>query len=331
MKKIKILLDTMGYENTLEHVIKAAKDFYYQHEDDLEIILVGNEQLIKPLLDNDWRLFPIVHTEVSIEQNDTILSARKKQNSSMHLALRYLKDKQANGMLTAGNSAVFVYNAYATIGLLEHIKKPAFMPFVPTIDGGVTNLLDVGASIDLDGRDLFNFAIMANTIAKMRTPNPRVGVLNIGTEDHKGLPYHQEANELLKTSNLNYVGFVEPKTILEREVDVLVADGFSGNIALKTMEGVGKTISNFLKNEYKKPKNLFAALLSKPIFKKMKKTFDYKEHAGAFVLGLDGILVKTHGSADYQQFMSALKILYETIKADVLNEIKKDLNNYYGQ
>ena len=311
MEKIKILLDTMGYENDLEHVIKAAKDFYYQHEDDLEIILVGNEQLIKPLLDNDWRLFPIVHTEVSIEQNDTILSARKKQNSSMHLALRYLKDKQADGMLTAGNSAIFVYNAYATIGLLEHIKKPAFMPFVPTIDGGVTNLLDVGASIDVDGTDLFNFAIMANTIAKMRTPNPRVGVLNIGTEDHKGL--------------------LEPKTILEREVDVLVADGFSGNIALKTMEGVGKTISNFLKNEYKKPKNLFAALLSKPIFKKIKKAFDYKEHAGAFVLGLDGILVKTHGSADYQQFMSALKILYETIKADVLNEIKKDLNNYYGQ
>ncbi|WP_303923192.1 phosphate acyltransferase PlsX [Ureaplasma parvum] len=331
MQKIKILLDTMGYENALEHVIKAAKDFYYQHKTDLEIILVGNEQLIKPLLDNDWRFFPIVHTEIYIDQNDTILSARKKQNSSMHLALKYLKDRQANGMLTAGNSAVFVYNAYATIGLLEHIKKPAFMPFVPTNDGGVTNLLDVGASIDVDGKDLLNFAIMANAIAKMRVSNPRIGVLNIGTEKHKGLSCHQEANELLKTSNLNYVGFIEPKTILEREVDVLIADGFSGNIALKTIEGVSKTIANFLKNEYKRPKNLLAALFSKSIFKKMKKTFDYKDHAGAFVLGLNGVLVKTHGSADYQQFMSALKILYKTIKADVLNEIKRDLKNYYEQ
>lgn len=324
MKLNKIIVDTMGYENDLSHCIKAVLDFQ-KNKNDLKIILVGNKSKIIPFL-NKENDFEIIDTDVEILQDDTVFSARRKINSSMLLGLKRLnEDDEIQGMLTAGNTAVFVFNAFSTIGLIEGIKKPAFMPFVPTIDGVGMNILDVGASTEVDGEDLFNFAIMANALAQNRIANPKIGILNIGTESHKGFEYHKQADELLKNSNLNYIGFVEPKKIIEREVDILVSDGFSGNIALKTMEGTAKTISNYLKNEYKRKRNFLAALLSLNIFKKIKKTFDYKNNAGAFVLGMKKILVKTHGSADYQQFISSLRMLYDTIKQDPISLIKEEL------
>lgn len=328
-KKVRIVLDTMGYENELSHAIKAAIDFKTTHQD-VEIVLVGNEEEIKPLLNNHQ--FEIIHTTTFIDQKDTVISARRKTESSMHKGLNYLKENSdVDGMLTAGNTAVFVYNAYSIIGLLDHIKKPAFMPFVPTMDQVGMNILDVGASIQVDGEDLFNFAIMANAIAKNRVENPKIGILNIGTEEHKGFSYHHDAHKLLLNSSLNYKGFIEPKNIVEREVDVLVTDGFAGNIALKTMEGVALSLGNFLKKEYKKKRYFLAGLFSLPIFKKVKKIFDYRNNAGAFVLGTKKILVKTHGSADYLQFMSALRMLYESVQNNVLETITKDLEQHYGK
>lgn len=328
-KKVRIILDTMGYENELSHAIKAAIDFSLMYSN-LEIILVGDEHKIKPLLNNHQ--FEIIHTTTFISQKDTIISSRRKIDSSMHKGLTYLKENDhIDGMLTAGNTAVFVYNAYSIIGLLEHIKRPAFMPFVPTMDGVGMNILDVGASIEVDGVDLFNFSIMANALAKTRVENPKIGILNIGVEEHKGFDYHHQAHELLSNSSLNYKGFIEPKKIIEREVDILVTDGFAGNIALKTMEGTAYSLSNFLKKEYKKKRYFLAALFSLPIFKKTKKIFDYRNNAGAFVLGTKKILVKTHGSADYLQFISALRMLYESIQNNVLDTIKKDLEKHYGK
>ena len=324
---MKLAVDVMGFENDINEAIKACRKFKKQNPD-ISLILVGDENKIRPLfkLQNEFEVF---HSEQEILQTDTPLSARRKQNSSIHNAARLLKEGNVDGLLSAGSTPVFVSIMYSTIGLLPGIKKPGFMPTIPTSDGKSFNMIDVGASIDVEPIDLVKFAIMANAFAKQRVDSPVVGLLNIGTEEHKGLPYIREANEILKKVNsINYKGFVESKELLNRTADVVVTDGFTGNVALKACEGAAKAVAGIMKREYKKPYNILATILSLGIIKKVSKTFDYKEHAGAFVLGLQKICVKTHGSADEQQFFSSLNMLRDCLKFNVLENIKKDLEDF---
>ncbi|MCV3728462.1 phosphate acyltransferase PlsX [Ureaplasma miroungigenitalium] len=330
----KILFDVMGYENPLSHAINAARNFVKKHPE-VEITLVGDEQLIRPLFTSQNE-FPILHANEFISQDDSVLSIRHKRDSSLSMAFKKLKDDSSyQGLLSAANSAVFVYYAYSIIGLIDHIKKPAFMPFVPTVDGVGLNLLDVGASIEVDEYDLLNYAIMAKVIAAKRVTNPVVKILNIASEEIKGNALVKKANALFKEHdkelNLNYQGFIEPKTILEHPADVIVTDGFSGNLVLKSLEGTAKTLTSFLKQEYKKKRHCLAALFSIPIFKKMKSFFDYRNTAGAFVLGTKSILVKAHGSADEKQFSASLNVLYDNIKNNALEEITENLKRFYDQ
>ncbi|WP_031489082.1 phosphate acyltransferase PlsX [Ureaplasma canigenitalium] len=328
--KYQIVVDTMGYENKLEECLRAVLDFINKHMDTL-VYLVGNERAISDFFGNDERI-KIIHASEEITQSDTIITSRRKPDSSMKIALEFLnKNDQIDGLLSAGNTSVFVYLSYSTIGLLDHVKKPGFMPLLPTYDNIGTNIVDVGANLNVDEYDLLNWAIMGNAIAKTRVDNPKIGIINIGVEDHKGYDYHQKANQLLKNSTLNYIGFIEPNKVLYREADIYVSDGYAGNLVLKSMEGTAKFIADFLKTNYKKPKNWLGALFSVGVLKNLKKTLNYKNKAGAFVVGLKKMVVKTHGSADYEQFSSALLILYNSIKDDVLNKIKKDLKDYYGR
>ena len=324
---MKLAVDVMGFENDISEAIKACRKFK-KHNSDIELVIIGDLEKIKPVLKHENE-FEIVHTEQEILQTDTPLSARRKSNSSMHIAAKLLKENKVDGLLSAGSTPVFVSVMYSTIGLLDGIKKPGFMPTIPTSDGKSFNMIDVGASIDVEPLDLVKFAIMANAFAKQRESKPIVGLLNIGTEEHKGLPYIREASEILKKiPSLNYVGFVESKELLNRVADVVVTDGFTGNIALKACEGAAKAVAGIMKKEYKKPYNILATILSLGIIKKVAKTFDYKEHAGAFVLGLKKICVKTHGSADEQQFYSSLNMLRDCLKYNVLENIKKDLVDF---
>ncbi|MCV3743751.1 phosphate acyltransferase PlsX [Ureaplasma sp. ES3154-GEN] len=330
----KILFDVMGYENPLSHAIEAARLFVKKHRD-VSITLVGDANLIKPLL-NSENEFMIIDTPEYISQDDSVFSIRHKRNSSLALAFNELKtNNEYQGLLSAANSAVFVYYAYTIIGLLDNVKKPAFMPFIPTLNGIGLNMLDVGAAIDVDEYDLMNFAIMANVIAKKRVTNPVIKTLNIASEDVKGNDLTKKTNSLMKNHmqelGLNYQGFIEPKNILEYPADIIITDGFSGNLVLKTIEGTAKSISGYLKKEYKKKRFFLAALFSLPIFKKMKQKFDYRHNAGAFVLGAKSILVKTHGSADREQFGSSLAMLYDNIKNNALDEINNQLKLFYDK
>lgn len=328
---MKIAVDVMGFENEISHAIVACRKFLKNHTD-LKIILVGDKKQIEPHFQK-LNEFEIVHTDVYVSQDDTILSSRRKMNSSMQLTANLLKENQVDGVLSAGSTPIFVYIMYSTIGLLEGIKKPGFMPTFPTVDKVGFNMIDVGASIDVDVYDLVMYGIMANEFAKQRMQKPRLAVLNIGTEDHKGTVLQRKANEILKQmDDLNYIGYVEPNNLLDRASDVVLCDGYSGNIALKAMEGSIKIFSDVLKKAYKKPQNFLAALFSLPIFKTIKEQFNYKNNAGAFVLGLNKIAVKTHGSADEQQFLSSLRMLYECLDHNVLENIKtaiaKNLEKY---
>lgn len=325
---MKIAVDVMGFENEVSEAVSAIELFTRLHSD-LEVVIVGDENKIKSALQEESsNRIEILHTDQFVTQDDSILVLRTKNNSSMQLAANLLKDNKVDGLLSAGNSSIFVFIMYSTIGLLPGVNKLGFMPTIPTIDGQVCNMIDVGANIDCSPEDLVKFAIMASVYASQRVNNPTIAILANGTEHHKGRQLEKDTAALLEKTSLNYIGYIEANKIFNHTADVIVTDGFTGNLVLKALEGTGKVMSDFLKKEYKKSWNIFAALLSIPIFKKMKKTFDYKENAGAFVLGLNQICVKTHGSADKQQFLSSLRMLYDSIKNNVINNIKTEITNY---
>lgn len=323
----KIALDAMGFENDISEVVNAAKEFIKLHPD-CEITLVGDKNQLQPLL-NNYKNISVLHTDEFMSQDDTIFALRQKRNSSIQLAADLLKENKVDGVLSACSTPLFVFVLYSTIGTIKNINNIGFMPTIPKVDG-FFNMIDVGATLDISSDDLINFAIMANEYAKQFKSNPVIKLLNIGTEEHKGPKLVIETNEKIKNiKNLNYQGFIEPNILLCSDVDVVLCDAFTGNIALKALEGTAKTLGRELKKEFKKPKNFFSALLAKGILKKVAKKFDYKNHAGAFVLGLNKLAVKTHGSADKQQFLSALEVLYSSIKNDVLNKIKGALEEQH--
>lgn len=321
---MKIALDVMGFENNLSQAINAARKFSSNYKD-CKIILVGNQNQIKPLLkpkDN----FEIVHTEEFIQMSDTPITALRKSKSSMRLSLELVKQNKAHAAVSAGSTSCFVPLVQTTLGIIDNVPKFGFMPYIPTVNHKGFNMIDVGANINVDAKDLYNYALMANEYARIvrKIHNPKIGLLNIGTEQHKGYPYHVEANKLLKENkSLNYIGFVEPRHLLDGICDICVCDGFSGNIALKAMEGSLRSVSRILKRGYAKPWNWLGALFSTPIIFKLSHTFDYRNNAGAIVLGANGIAVKTHGSADAKQFYAALKVARDCVDNNLLHNIKR--------
>lgn len=321
---MKIALDVMGFENKISEAIVAARKFMKQH-DGCKIVLVGNEQQIKQCLtpkDN----FEIVHANDVVNMTDTPLTALRKTDTSMLKAINLVKQNQADAIVSAGSTSCFVPMVQMNLGSIDNVPKFGFMPYIPTTNKIGFNMIDVGANINVDGSDLYHFALMANEYARIvrKIPNPKIGVLNIGTEHHKGFEYHQRANELLSNNkNLNYVGFVEPKGLLDGKVDICVCDGFSGNICLKSLEGALKSVGHILKKNYKKPWNWLGVVFSLPILKTINHTFDYRNNAGAIVLGANGIAIKTHGSADEKQFYAALRMAHDCVNNNLLHNIKQ--------
>lgn len=320
---MKIALDVMGFENKTSEAINAARKFQKDYPG-AKVILVGNQQVISPVL-TEKDHFEIVHTEGVINMDDTPITALRKKDTSMLTAINLVKENKADAVVSAGSTSCFVPLVQTNLGSINNISKFGFMPFIPTTTKVGFNMIDVGANISVSGIDLYNFALMANEYARIvrKISSPKIGVLNIGTEHHKGFEYHKEAYDLLsKNKSINFVGFVEPKGLLDGTVDVCVCDGFSGNICLKSLEGSLKTVSHILKDGYKKPWNWLGAAFSLPIIFTLTKTFDYRVNAGAIVLGANGIAIKTHGSADAKQFYAALRMAYDCVDNNLLHNIK---------
>ncbi|XQP55074.1 MAG: phosphate acyltransferase PlsX [Mycoplasmoidaceae bacterium] len=320
---MKIALDVMGFENKISEAISAARKFS-KNFSGAKVVLVGDKEQIRPcLIPGDD--FEIVHSTSVIEMNDTPITALRKKGTSMQMAIDLVKNQTADAVVSAGSTSCFVPLVKTTLGSINNVDKFGFMPFIPTTNKVGFNMIDVGANINVSGTDLYNFALMANEYARIvrKINSPRIGVLNIGTEHHKGFEYHQQAYDLLsKNKQLNFIGFVEPKGLLDGTVDVCVCDGFSGNICLKALEGSLKSVSHILKNGYKKPWNWLGAAFSVPIILTLTKTFDYRNNAGAIVLGANGIAIKTHGSADAKQFYAALRMAYDCVNNNLLHNIK---------
>lgn len=321
---MKIALDVMGFENKMCEAIIAARKFSKKYPN-ARVILVGNQEKIKLCLKpNDH--FEIINASEEINMDDTPITALRKKDTSMLAAINLVKNKQADAVVSAGSTSCFVPLVQTNLGSIDNVAKFGFMPFIPTTNKTGFNMIDVGANINVTGKNLYDFALMANEYARIvrKIPNPKIGVLNIGTEHHKGFEYHQEAYELLtQNKKLNFIGFVEPKGLLDGVVDVCVCDGFSGNICLKALEGALKSVGHILKRGYKKPWNWLGAAFSSPIILTLTKTFDYRNNAGAIVLGANGIAIKTHGSADAKQFYAALRMAYDCIDNNLLHNIKQ--------
>lgn len=317
-------VDVMGFENPVEEAIKACRKFVKKNKD-VEIILVGNQEIISKHLKKNNE-FKIENAVEVITMNDNPLFVRNKKDSSMYKAIKLVADNKADGVLSAGNTACYVSLSYLLLKKIPKVSKIGFMPWIPTRYKKGFNLLDCGANKIVTANDLIDFAVMGDLYCKKvrKIENPKIGLINIGIEDDKGLDYIIEAHKILKDKNgINYIGFVEPRYLLEEVLDVAICDGFIGNIVLKTLEGTAKSFGNTLKDEFKKPFGWLGFLFSLPSLIGLKKKFDYKNNAGAFVIGLNKVALKTHGNADYKQFYSSLRMLKETIDSKILNDLKE--------
>ncbi|MDR2567993.1 MAG: phosphate acyltransferase PlsX [Mycoplasmataceae bacterium] len=324
---MKLVLDVMGTDFGPIEPINAAKDFVKKHQD-VELILVGDEKVILPLIKDEPKLSCVNATDV-VHTEDLIIKTMRNRETSMYKALELVKNNLADGILSGGSTAPYVVLSQVVIGNLPNINKAAFMSYIPTTTGNGMMLLDVGANLNCTGEDLYQFAIMANiyTTSVRKVNNPKVAVLNIGTEKNKGSQYLQDANELLlKEAGINYQGFCESNRIINGENDIVVTDGYTGNITLKALEGSLTAINKLMKGLYKKPWNWLGALSSLNVIKTIKHKFDYKNYAGAFVVGLQKTVVKTHGSAKYKEFSSALRMLYEAVSEELVQKIATKFN-----
>ncbi|WP_338984006.1 phosphate acyltransferase PlsX [Spiroplasma endosymbiont of Othius punctulatus] len=331
---IKIAFDVMGSDNGPKIAIKAALNFLKKNKD-VELHLVGQEEIIKTeLSSNKYNGSNIVihnATQV-IEMSDGILSVRRKNDASMLVALRLIKDKVVDGALTAGASGPYIAGCHFVLGEFEGISKPGFMPIIPTeVKGRATALLDVGANLENSPEDLVNFALMANIYMKeiLGYENPRIGLLNIGEEKSKGLPLQVETYKLLiERTDIKFIGNIEGYEIFTNKADIIVSDGFTGNVMLKTMEGAAKSVSKIVSGHVKKNiiRKIFAIPLI-PAFRGAKKQMDVREYGGAILLGVDGIAFKAHGSSDEVGFEATIRMVHQAVKSEVLAKMKEKLGN----
>jgi glycerol-3-phosphate acyltransferase PlsX len=324
---MKLLVDVMGGDSKFSDLITGIRNFQKQHND-VNIVLCGDKSIIDKCIDKTDK-FEIIHASDVVHTEDSPLKILRSSTSSMYVGLKEVSEGRADGMLTAGSTPAYVLLSFHIIKPINGVNKPAFMSYVPTVDGRGFMFLDVGANLHCSKDDLVQFAKMGNIYCReiRKYTNPRISILNIGTETNKGFEFQQEAHQILKNDKtLNYLGFIESRDLLTGETDIVVADGYSGNMTLKALEGSLMTVNSILKTEFKKPKNLLGAIFSLGVIKKIKKSFDYKRYAGAFVIGLQKNICKTHGNAKSEEILSALNMLYDSVNLNLVDKIEKNIN-----
>lgn len=336
MKKLiaTIAVDVMGSDLGTKPLVLAVAKFLSLYSD-VRVILVGDSKIIRESLPSNikdiYERMEIVNTSQIIKMTDGILDVRRKPDSSMVVAIKLVFEKKANAVVSAGATAPFIAANHFILKEIENVSRPGFMAIMPTIirDKKIA-VIDVGANVENSSNDLENFAVMASIYMQniWAYENPKVGLLNIGTESSKGKDLHRETFIKLQNNKLiNFIGNIEPNNFMKGIVDIVVCDGYSGNIALKSVEGMAKNLLSVLKKEI--TKNVFrklSAVLLKSVFKDVKTTFDYRNTGGAILIGVDGISFKAHGNSDTLTFLSTLKLAYKAIKQDILNVIKENIN-----
>ena len=308
-----IALDAMGGDYGPEVVVPAAVDSLRRNPK-LSLILVGDEVVLKKTVAgkaNFGDRLTIRHASELVEMHESPSKAlRGKKDSSMRVAINLVKDNVADACVSAGNTGALMAISKFVLKTIPGIDRPAIIGIVPSLHGH-THVLDLGANVDCSAEHLRQFAIMAFELVKAveNIPNPKVGLLNIGEEEIKGNEQVKQAVKLIADSHINFIGFVEGNDIYTGDVDIVVTDGFIGNVALKSSEGLAKMISVALKQAFSE--NLLtklAGVIALPVLRAFRKRFDPRQYNGASLVGLRGIVVKSHGNADRVAFAKAIDI-----------------------
>jgi len=324
-------VDAMGGDNAprpeVEGGVLAAREL------GVRVLLVGQSAVVRAeLARHDWHRLPIeiVQASDAITMQDHPAQAfRRKKDSSVHVAARLVREARAQGLVSAGNTGAVMTVARFLLGTLESVDRVALAAPFPNAKGGVSVLLDVGANVDSRPEHLVQFAVMGEIYyrATFGSRRPRVGLLSIGEEESKGNELTREVNERLKNAHLHYVGNVEGGDLFSGDVDVIVCDGFVGNIALKICEGLAVQIFGLLRKKLKSSLvSQFGALLSQGAFKGLKKTIDYTEYGGAPLLGVRGVCVIGHGRSNANAVKNAIRVAAGLAKSRMNEKIEQELS-----
>ncbi len=326
--KVKIAVDAMGGDNAPRKIINGINISLKKNRENY-FYLFGNKDLINDEINNDKLLranSEIIDTKNVISDNESPLAAAKKgKESSMWKAIEFMKNKNADITLSAGNTGAMLVISRLLLNTIPGISKPALAGLWPN-KNNMNVVLDLGANIECDEKNLCDFSSMGAALFKSLFLNekPRVALLNVGLEENKGNEILKKAFSIMKKNNIknfDFVGYIEGNHIMDGNVDVVITDGFTGNVALKTAEGT----ANFITNNLKKSLNKLSILFSYASLKKFKSKLDPRKYNGAIFLGLESPLVKSHGSTDSVGFANSIKVCSQVIKANLIEKIKSNL------
>jgi glycerol-3-phosphate acyltransferase PlsX len=324
-----IILDAMGSDNYPDPEIEGSLAAIKLIDDD--IILVGDENLINPKINSLSPNHPriaVEHAPEVVEMGDKpVDSAKKKPNNSMAVGVRLVKEGKGSAFVTAGNTGGAMFNALRVLGRIKGVQRPALTAIFPTRKDPCI-VVDIGANADCRPEFLQQFAILGSIYAQnvLEKPNPRVGILSNGEEAGKGNQLVKDSFILLSESKINFIGNVEPSVLFSGDVDVVITDGFTGNVLVKSSEAVAKMITDVLKEELMGSfMTKIGAIFAKPAFSKMKKLIDPGEIGAAPLLGIDGLVFVGHGRSDSRAIVSSLLLADRAIKSDLMKAIKEKI------
>ncbi|QAS51032.1 phosphate acyltransferase PlsX [Halobacillus litoralis] len=324
---MKLAIDAMGGDHAPEAIVKGAVEAADSIEG-LEITLIGDESRIKPFLKGQSNLSIIHTTEVITADDEPVRAVRRKKNASMVLMANEVKEGRADGCISAGNTGALMSAGLFLVGRMKGVERPALSPTLPTEDGKGFLMLDVGANVDAKPDHLLQYAVIGSIYAEnvRNIDEPRVGLLNVGTEEGKGNDLTKKAFRLMQEAPINFVGNVEARDLMSGVADVVVTDGFTGNVTLKTIEGTAMTMFSMIKQTFMTNfKTKIAAGLAKNDLKKLKDQLDYSEYGGAGLFGLSAPVIKAHGSSNERAVLNAIRQACQMVEQDVTMTISTTL------
>lgn len=333
---MKIIIDAFGGDYSPEEIVKGAVTSV-NLIDDVEIVLTGDKEKIESIISDigySGNRIEIVHApEIISNEESPTMAIRRKTESSLVKALTLLKERDdIIGMVSAGSTGAVLAGGLFVVGRMAGVKRPALSPFLPNVKGGKTLLIDCGANVDCKPEYLQQFAIMGSIYVKsmLGIENPRVALISNGVEDHKGNEQIHKTFELLKnTKDINFVGNMEAREILSGDYDVLVADGFTGNVAMKSAEGTIKAFTTILKNDINSHglKTKLGAFLMNKTFKRINQHLNYTDVGGSPFLGLNKILIKSHGSSKAKTIYSCVLQVLDIYKSNYIEKMRIGIKN----
>src|ERR1700678_480656 len=329
---VTIAVDAMGGDDApkaeVEGAIRAARSL------GVRVLLVGNQEVVRAELKKHEDIYDlpieVQHASEHVTMEDSVKAMRQKRDSSIHVAARLVRDGIADGVVSAGNTGAVMATAKMVQGMLPGVDRTAMAAAFPTLRGTPVIVVDVGANVDCSARMLAQFAVMGDIYSRVifRTPRPRVGLLSIGEEEHKGNELTRTATPLLKALPIHFIGNVEGRDIYTGETDVIVCDGFIGNVALKVSEGLVEMVYKMLRESLEATiTRKIGSLLARAAFKEFKKRVDYAEYGGAPLLGVKGVCIITHGRPNANAIKNAIRVAAEFAEGRINEQIEAELRN----